>query len=105
MRWGYGYAVQVGAARATLWITRIDTHPAGFAVEQLRSHRNSAPDPELAQYIQRWLTAQGEWNRFRSEQGPQPSGPERPPVPDTWLEKRRHLDPMVEMLLADDIPF
>jgi hypothetical protein len=104
-RWGYGYTVRLGDERVTLWLSRVDSHPAGFSIEQLRAHGNMAPSPELAQYIHTWLATHAEWNRFRAEEGPKPSGPELPPMPETWAVVKRQLNPMVEMLLGDDIPF
>jgi hypothetical protein len=57
-REGFGYRVEVGTERATLWISR----PSGcleFRVSQLRGPANAAPSVEVHASVERWLD---EWN-------------------------------------------
>lgn len=59
LRLGYGYRVQVGEDRATLWLQRDSTSPFGFALTQLRGPSNAAPTPAVVDAVARWLQALG----------------------------------------------
>jgi hypothetical protein len=54
-RLGYGYRVEFGGERASLWLQREEGEPTGFRVRQLRGPRNAAPSPDLVREVASWL--------------------------------------------------
>lgn len=54
-RQGYGYAVEAGGQRGTLWIRRDRDAPTGFQLSQLSGPGNAPPAPPVVQLVEAWM--------------------------------------------------
>ena len=52
---GYGYAIERGEHRATVWIARRPDSPSTFFPTELRGMGNAPPDPSLVRLVAEWL--------------------------------------------------
>lgn len=56
-RLGFAYRVEVEGERATLWLKRDPSEPAGFLVRQLQGPKNQRPSAGLMRRVAEWLVS------------------------------------------------
>jgi hypothetical protein len=102
---GFGYAVQVGEERASVWIVRSQPQYT-FAAFEFRGPRNEPPGPQVRAAVDSWLTAHREDVQRRGKEALPPEwadafhARERIGVHDPFAPP----DPLLD-LVEEEIPF